>query len=89
MSQVLKPIPAPVSSLIWYKDLITPTPPVDQQTPEPAPSKTALIPNEAEPVVEQTIPAFEPVFGITSNTQSAGIRRSSRASVQPSWLKDC
>ncbi|PWA98774.1 peptidase family M48 family protein [Artemisia annua] len=94
---VLKPIPAPVSSPVWYEDLVTPTQPMNQQTPVPdsslpESSTTSPIPNDVEPVVEpvveQSIPTFEPVFGTTSNTQSEGVRRSSRAIVKPSWLKD-
>ena len=94
MTQVLQPIPAPLSSPVWYEDFVSTTQPVNynpethsSSEPEQPTNDNDEQPEEEVPVA-QSVPEFEPVFGTNSDAQNQGTRKSSRVPVPPTWLKD-
>ncbi|GJU75734.1 retrovirus-related pol polyprotein from transposon TNT 1-94 [Tanacetum coccineum] len=92
MSQILQPIPAPVSSPIWYEEFVNieqVTTSSTDSTPEPdAPNSSPSIPEETttstDPIPE---PEFKPVLVPNTPVQPEVTRKSSRVLVQPNWCK--
>ncbi|GKA72567.1 retrovirus-related pol polyprotein from transposon TNT 1-94 [Tanacetum coccineum] len=93
MAQVLQPIPAPISSLVWYEDFVN----TEQASPQsnapiclvhdPTPTSphgTKQAPSNDDPILE---PEFEPVLVPNTTLQPKATRKSTRVPVQPSWLK--
>ena len=86
MSQVLKHIPTPLSSHMWYGDFVSTTQPVSQQhVPESNINVESQDTVHNEPVTEE-IPEPPPIPN--NPIQPEPVRRSSRVLVPPTWLKD-
>ncbi|GKA34367.1 retrotransposon ORF1 [Tanacetum coccineum] len=94
MAQVLQPIPAPISSPVWYEDFVN----TDQASPQSNalvflvhyPTLTSPHETEQAPLNDDLIsePEFEPVLVPNTTLQPEATRKSTRVLVQPSWLKD-
>ncbi|PWA57052.1 hypothetical protein CTI12_AA412910 [Artemisia annua] len=96
MLQVLQPMPAPITSPLWFEDFVSTTHPVNEPS-EPAHDTHDASPvHDSAPTMEQPTQVEEPSlttevppsFAPATTVQDTGIRRSSRVSNTPSWLKD-